>query len=41
MDRLDTQLGGAEEGVEDNDVQQEDAFEYYDTGSEICDAKQL
>jgi len=40
MDRLDTQLGGAEEGVEDNDVQ-EDTFEYYDTGSEICDAKQL
>ena len=39
MDRLDTQLGGAEEVVEDNDSY-EDAIKDFDTGSQICHEKQ-
>ena len=39
MDRLDTQLGGAEEVVEDNDSY-EGAIKDFDTGSQICHEKQ-
>ena len=36
MDRLDTQLGGPEEVVEDNDVQ-EATLKFSDTGSHLLD----